>query len=169
MLRPEIWAAEGGILGITVTGEVPFAKEAGRVAGFLQALGECDRLEGQHMLRGRRLHGAILRPKGRAILAVLGDVKTGRGQSGNQCPARGRADRCGRVGLGKADALFGQCIEARRVEAFVALASEIHPTEVVYQNKHDMRRSGEHGGGERHRPAGAPAQRQNNAGIGMHN
>src|SRR5205085_10959663 len=117
LLRPEAAAAE-----------VPLAEVAGRVPGVAQPLGERDDL--QRQLQGAGRLGELLeRPP------VAGDV---RGQAearlvlaGEDGRPRRRADGAGSVGVGEADALAGEGVDARRLVEAVAVAGEVGPAEVV--------------------------------------
>ena len=70
----------------------------------------------------------------------IGDPQSRRGQAGEQCRALRGADRCGRVGIGKANALFCKRIELRRFVKLVAVATQFLPTQIVSEDQNDVGR-----------------------------
>ena len=59
--------------------------------------------------------------------------------AGHQGSPRGRADRRSCIGIGKSYGPCGQIIQVGSVIEFTAVAAKIIPSQVVYQDKDDIR------------------------------
>ena len=112
--------------------QVPFADHAGRVAEFLQALGQCRFGERQPEI----IRGLVLRPgivlEAEALLVAAGHEPG---------PRRG-AQRAGYIALREADAVAADRVHVRRGNIFAALNAEIVIAEIVDQDQNDVRLCG---------------------------
>ncbi len=122
-------------MGFVVAGQMPFADEARLVTSVFESLGERDFLE---------FHGlAILGPfKNFALgfaLVVIYEPGVRRELAGHdRCTGRG-ADRTGGVGVGKPHSSLGQAVDMRSLMDFMAVTTEILPSQVVDEDEQDVR------------------------------
>lgn len=106
--------------------EAPFADERGAVAEGAQRFGEGEVLLGEGALAAR-------------TPGVLADGGVAAVQSGEEGAAGGGADRGGGVGVGEAQSLGGQGVQARGVDQFLAVGTEFAVAEVVGEDDHEVR------------------------------
>jgi hypothetical protein len=59
-------------------------------------------------------------------------------QAGHQGATGGSADGAARVAIGEADALGSETVEVRRLDDFLAIATEVAVTEIVGEDEEDV-------------------------------
>ena len=72
------------------------------------------------------------------VRQVIGDVQPGRSHSRHHRGTSRRTDRGGGIGVGESHPLRRQSIQIRCIKPIIALAMQIHPTQVIGHDQHDV-------------------------------
>ena len=114
--------------------QMPFASEEIGVARVAHCFGDGDFLQRQVIGIRCAEQFAVAMPAEK-----IRDVDPRRILAGHDARARRRTNAARRVSRGEAHPAFRQPVEHRRLVELAAITAEIHPAEIIGQNKDDVR------------------------------